>query len=47
MEFQAHDADIKLLAQRKNKEVLVRNLEERRVECSHLEENINALKVGV
>mmetsp|Transcript_8600 Transcript_8600/g.18746 ORF Transcript_8600/g.18746 Transcript_8600/m.18746 type:complete len:378 (-) Transcript_8600:147-1280(-) len=47
MDFQAHDAEAKLLSQRRNKETLLRALEDRRGECGHLEEKIGKLRSEV
>jgi hypothetical protein len=47
MDFQAHDAEAKLLSQRRNKETLLRALEDRRGECGHLVEKIGKLRSEV
>ena len=47
MEFQAQDAEVKLLALRKNNELLQRQLEDRDHECAALESKIGALKSQV
>ena len=47
MEFQASDAEVKLLGLKKSNELLQRQLEDRSHECASLEERIGALKSQV
>lgn len=47
IEYQAQDAEAKLLALKKNNELVKRQLEDRSHECVALEDKINALKAQV
>jgi len=47
IEYQAQDAENKLAGQRKNKELVARQLDERKQECAALEDRIAALKSQV